>query len=389
MKLLSTTLAALGALVWLVLGVGWARGIGAVPVLRNTGRTERRERLPSVSVIVAARDEEDGVHESVVSMLVQDYGGELEVVAVDDRSGDRTGDVLRALERAHPDRLRVLRVDELPEGWLGKTHALCLGAGVSRGEWLLFTDADVRLSPPCLGYAVEYAARNGLHHLTLAPEIVSRGVLLRSFVAAFTLTFEMTQRPWRAPDPEAGEFVGVGAFNLVRRDVYEAIGTHRAIAMRPDDDMKLAKLVKKGGFRQGVGYGAGLVSVEWHRSLAGAVRGLSKSVFPGVDYRPEAVAGGVAMLFLTGVLPFAGVILSRGAARVLSAFSVLAIFAAYAYRERYARSGTPLVNAALHPVSVCVFAYAMLRSVLTILADGGIEWRGTRYPLEQLQRNAV
>jgi len=103
----------------------------------------------------------------------------------------------------------------------------------------------------------------------------------------------------------------------------------------------------------------------------------------------RAVAGGVAMLFLTGVLPFAGVILSRGAARVLSAFSVLAIFAAYAYRERYARSGTPLVNAALHPVSACVFAYAMLRSVLTILADGGIEWRGTRYPLEQLQRNAV
>jgi hypothetical protein len=174
-----------------------------------------------------------------------------------------------------------------------------LGAASSGGEWLLFTDADVRFSPLCLACAVDYATRKGLHHLTLSPEILAGGVLLKGFVAAFTLIFTMTQRPWRAPDPYAKESVGVGAFNLISREAYEEIGAHRARAMRPDDDMKLAKLVKKKGFRQGVAYGTGLVSVEWHRSLKEAVHGLEKSAFAGVDYRPEVAALGVALLFLT------------------------------------------------------------------------------------------
>ena len=114
-----------------------------------------------------------------------------------------------------------------------------------------------------------------------------------SFVAAFTLVFEVTQRPWRVNDPRAQEHVGFGAFNLIRKDADQKSGTHRAIRMRPNNDMKLAKLVKRHGFRQGVAYGAGLVSVEWHQTLPGAVRGLSKSMFAGLDYRIGATLAGV------------------------------------------------------------------------------------------------
>jgi glycosyltransferase involved in cell wall biosynthesis len=221
LKRVYTILVAFGSIVWFALGVEWFRGMRGIPLLREAGSTGNIGRYPSLSVIVPARNEERSIRESVETMLAQSYPGKLEVIVIDDRSTDGTKRILQTLQSAQPDRLRVFRVHDLPEGWLGKNHALFFGTESALGEWLLFTDADVRFSPVCFEYAMNYASSNGLHHLTLPPEIISRGALLRAFVAAFTMIFMMTQRPWRAPDPLARESVGVGAFNLVRRDVYE------------------------------------------------------------------------------------------------------------------------------------------------------------------------
>ena len=209
-----------------------------------------------------------------------------------------------------------------------------------------------------------------------------------SFVAAFTLVFEITQRPWRVSDPRAQEHVGVGAFNLIGRDAYEKSGTHRTIRMRPDDDMKLAKLVKRQGFGQGVAYGVGLISVEWHRTLPDAVRGLSKSMFSGLDYGIGATSAGVLMLLLTNVLPVF-FLLSRDASGTLCRLNLLSTFLIYAYRARHFGNETPWWYAVLQPFGIGVFIYAMLRSASTTLVSGGIEWRGTKYPLEELKANAV
>jgi len=381
-------LASLGSLVWLALGLQWWRGIRNIPVLEDLREVDRVERNPALSVILAARDEERSLHESVVSMLAQNYPGTLEVIAVNDRSTDRTGEILDELMTRYPDRLRISNVEALPEGWLGKTHALYVGAARATGEWLLFTDADVTFSADCADRAVRYAIDNGLDHLTMPPEILSRSVLLRSFVAAFTLVFEMTQRPWRAGDPRAKEHVGVGAFNLIRKDVYETRGTHRAIRMRPDDDMKLAKLLKRHGFKQGVAYGTGLLSVEWHQTLPEAVRGLSKSMFSGLDYRIGRTMAGVLMLLLTNVLP-ACYLFSRNTTGTLSRSSIFSTFLLYAYRARRFGDEAPWWYALLHPIGICVFIYAMLRSASTTLAGGGIEWRETRYPLKELKNNVL
>jgi glycosyltransferase involved in cell wall biosynthesis len=329
------------------------------------------------------------VEESIRSMLAQDYPGPLEVVAVDDRSTDRTGKILESLKTEHPSLLSVQRVAELPDGWLGKNHALALGAAETRGDWLLFTDAGVRFALKCFRKALEYANGNGLDHLTLAPEILSRGTLLGGFIAAFELIFVMTQRPWRVKDPAAKEHVGVGAFNLVWREAYVAAGTHHAIRMRPDDDMKLAKLLNRKGFKQDVATGAGLVRVEWHQSVRGALRGLIKSIFPGVDYRLEQIAFATFLLPLTRVFPFAGIVLTHGAARSFCGLNVALILLIYAYQERDKGPGAALLHGALHPLSMSLFGYAMLRSTCTILINGGIEWRGTWYPLERLKENVV
>ena len=379
-------LAALGSLMWLALGLQWFRGIRDVPVLEDLRKPGVPGRNPSLSVVVAARNEQRDVGESVESVLAQEYSGGLEVVAVDDRSTDRTGVILEELATKYPGTLRVLSVGSLPAGWLGKTHALNVGAREAAGDWLLFTDADVRFSPVCLEQAVRYAIEEEWDHLTLVPDILCRGVLLRGFVAVFALVFEITQRPWRASDPRAREHVGVGAFNLIRADTYESVGTHQAIRMRPDDDMKLAKLVKGHGFRQGVAYGTGLVAVEWHQTLRGAVRGLSKSMFPAVDYRIDATVVGVVLLLLTNVVPVFG-LFSRGAVKVLCGCGFLSTYFLYAYRSEHSRVDTPWWYATLHPFGVCVFVCAMLRSACTTIASGGIEWRGTRYPLGSLKGN--
>jgi glycosyltransferase involved in cell wall biosynthesis len=188
----SLLVAVFDLLFWLALAVNWFRGVRKVPTLRNVETAPVSGAYPSLSVIVPARDEERGVGESIRSMLAQGFPGPLEVVAVDDRSTDRTGEILESLKTEHSSLLSVHRVAELPDGWLGKNHALALGAAKTRGDWLLFTDADVRFAPKCFRKALEYAAGNGLDHLTLAPEILSRGTLLGSFIAAFELIFVMT-----------------------------------------------------------------------------------------------------------------------------------------------------------------------------------------------------
>jgi cellulose synthase/poly-beta-1,6-N-acetylglucosamine synthase-like glycosyltransferase len=381
-------LAAFGSLVWLVMGLQWFRGTRNVPLLRDFRMSDRVNRNPALSVILAARNEERSVKESVVSMLDQDYSGILEVIAVNDRSTDRTGEVLDELVRRHPGRLRVLNVESLPEGWLGKTHGLYIGAAEATGEWLLFTDADVIFSHDCSDKAVRYAIDSGLDHLTLPPEILCKGILLRSFVTAFTLVFEMTQRPWRVSDHQAREHVGIGAFNLMKKVAYEKIGTHCAIRMRPDDDMKLAKLLKRHGFRQGVAYGTGLISVESHQTLPGAVRGLNKSMFSGLDYRIGAMVAGVLMLFLTNVLPVFG-LFSRSTTGILCRLNIFSTFLVYAYRAKHVGDETPWWYAVLHPFGIGIFIYAMVRSASTTLVNGGIEWRETRYSLKDLKDNAI
>ena len=376
--------AVLFSALWFAMAAGWFRGVRRLPVLAELRGTGEESRVyPPVSVVVAARDERETVGAALRSLLGQDYPGGLEIVAVDDRSTDGTGAVLADLASRAPERLKCLRIEELPAGWLGKNHALQRGADEAAGGWLLFTDADVRFSPDCVRLAVGHALNENLDHLTLAPEIVSRGVGLKSFVAAFVLVFEITQRPWLAPDPSKKEAVGVGAFNLVRREAYGGVGGHRAIRMRPDDDLKLGQALKGAGFQQGVAYGVGTIGVEWHRTLAGAVGGLEKSMFPGVDYRLSAALLASLVLFATNVLPFLGMLLSRrAAARLLFGADAALVFAMYALGGR--RSGTPWYYAALHPFGSSVLIYAMLRSTFKALARGGIEWRGTFYPLEEL-----
>ncbi len=181
-------------------------------------------------------------------LLALDYPA-LELVLVDDRSDDGTGAIVRG-PAAHDPRVQVVEVHSVPRGWVGKNHALMRGAERATGEWLLLTDADVHLDQGEVKVCVTHAVRDGLDHLTLAPTMRSFSYLLGGVVSMFAYSLMLFRMPQYAEWKRSPSFMGIGAFNLVRRDVYRAIGTHAALSNRPDDDLQLGRLVKRMGFRQ-------------------------------------------------------------------------------------------------------------------------------------------
>jgi hypothetical protein len=361
----------------LVLGMRRIVSLDAVPPATGP--------LPSLSIVVAARDEERNIAEALGSLLALDYP-DLEIVLVDDRSTDRTPAIVARLA-ATDARLRVVTVDTLPDGWLGKNHALHTGSDVARGELLLFTDADVVMAPSTLRRAVAYLLAHDVDHLVAGPEVRMPGALLTAFGLTGTLFFTLGTRPWRARAPRSRFHIGIGAFNLVRAVTYRAIGTHAAIALRPDDDLKLGRLVKKHGYRQDFVVAKNHVWVEWYASLGEVVRGLEKNSFAALEYSMARVAAGTAVQLVGLVWPVLALVATDGAVRWVYAAVVALTLAMHGVVTRVQRGS--LAHALLYPVIVLMLFAIVWRSALLTLWRGGIEWRGTRYPLDALRGNRV
>ena len=378
-----TWLAGATLFLWLVLGLDWYRGMRRITQLTYVKATS--DTYPTLSVIIPALNEARDIERSLRSVLAQDYPN-LEVIVLNDRSTDRTGEILEGMKGRYR-RLEVVHIDTLPSGWLGKNHALYVGAKRASGKWLLFTDADVRFEESALAVAVAYAQGRRLDHLAALPYLEAKSVPLKSFVSAFSLLFSIYSQPWRVDKPNSRWHIGIGAFNLLKKEVYEKVGTHQAIALRPDDDMKLGKLVKRAGYRQEAVFAPELMQVEWYTGLREAIRGLNKNAFAGLNYSLPLALLGVASLFVTNVFPFVAVFFAEGLARWLFALSVVIVFLVYAQNKRLSK--LPVWYAALHPFGVTMVLYATLEAVAKALWRGSISWRGTRYSLSELRKNKV
>jgi glycosyltransferase involved in cell wall biosynthesis len=314
-----------------------------------------------------------------------DYS-DLEFIVLNDRSTDQTGAILAQMA-AEDARLQVVNVTELPAGWLGKNYALYRGAERASGELLLFTDADVIMEPRTLALAVSYMQASHLQHLAVMPAVCMPNLLPRLFCSAFGIFFSGFMRPWKAKDPASSSFIGIGAFNLVTAEAYKAAGTHRAIAMRPDDDVKLGKILKRAGYRQEMILGMGLLSVEWYSSLRELIDGLMKNTFAGIDYSvPKSIGAGLTVL-LFNVWPFVALFVLRGWAWFLYALAVILMLLFISDGNRF--YGLPRRYAFAHPLSSLLFVYVLWKSTVLTLWTGGISWRGTHYPLTLLKANRV
>ncbi|MGD1021414.1 MAG: glycosyltransferase family 2 protein [Candidatus Sulfotelmatobacter sp.] len=356
---------------------------------------------PRVSIIVPARNEERDIEQSLNRLLELDYDN-YEVIAVNDRSTDRTGQVIERvaanvrLPNPHfsqktremgPPVLRVIHHQELPSGWLGKTHAMWTATNEASGEWLLFTDADVLFKADSVRRALAYAEAEKADHVVLFPRMIMKTPGEYMMIAFFQTMFVFGHRPWKVADPKSRDHMGVGAFNLIRRTVYESVGTYEALRMEVLDDMKLGKVVKNAGFAQRNVFGGDLISIRWANGAIGVVNNLTKNFFAVLSFqwlRTLISAFGLAFLNL---MPFLGVWLAHGWERLPYGIALGAMFLIYFGISR--RSGVPAYYFLLHPLSTALFIYTLMRSMFHTLWNDGIVWRGTRYPLEELRKGMV
>ncbi len=369
------------AIFWLTYGLRVVWSAVSLPRLRQSPPAGNVE-CPSISILFAARDEEEKLPEALKTLLALDYP-KFEIVAVDDRSTDST---LRILQEAaaKDSRLRVVRMEELPPGWLGKPYALQKAYETSSGEWLLFTDADVQLRADTLRRAISLIRERKLDHLTLMCRLEMEGFWESATLTFFALGLFLLADPYGMEDPDSKSYAGVGAFQLVRRGAYESSGTHRRLALEVVDDMRLARNMKKAGFRSGMALATEFVSVRWHVGVRNIVRGVTKNFFAAADYSLARVGMQSLGLFGASVLPFLALPFLRGSAQL---FAALAAIAAIALEAAVAViMETSLLYALTHPIGALLFDYMLLRSTFVTLRQGGIVWRGTFYSLEELRR---
>jgi glycosyltransferase involved in cell wall biosynthesis len=376
------------ALAWFSRIVDAAIGMPSVADVSKPEWDRNPVSNPRVSIIVPARNEEEDIELSLTRLLELDYDN-YEVIAVNDRSTDRTGEIMEGVadHAAVPVRLRVIHHRELPAGWLGKTHAMWTATHAATGDWLLFTDADVLFKPDSVRRALAYAEAERADHVVLFPQMIMKRPGEYMMIAFFQTMFVFGHRPWKVADPKTKDHMGVGAFNLIRRSVYESVGTYEALRMEVLDDMKLGKVVKNAGFAQRNVFGADLISIRWANGAMGVVNNLTKNFFAILSFqwwRTLISAFGLAFLNL---MPFLGVLLAHGWERLPYAVALSSMFLIYLGMSW--RSRVPAYYFALHPVSTVLFVYTLLRSMFHTLWNDGIVWRGTKYPLEELRKGMV
>jgi hypothetical protein len=373
---------------WVLVAVAaFASSAGAALGWRNLARTRLLrdvdpsgvERWPSVSVVMPARNEADRVGPAIASRLADDYPG-LELVLVDDRSDDGTAEVARDAAAGDP-RLRIVRVDELPAGWLGKVHALDAGVRVTRGEYLLFSDADVSVEPGAVARAVAACERDGIDCLAILPEYRSASVLVDATWTVFVRAILLAIDPARAENPRSRAALGSGAFTLVRRSTLERTPGIPHLRLESADDVALAGMLKAAGGRNVVMVGAGCVSVRMYDSAAGFVRGIEKNGSTSAARPVRSLAGflGFAAADLSPLLALA---VGPPWSRAIGALAcVVAWVPNVAVLKGTCRVWAP---ALLWPIGSLLFAFGTSRATVLALVRGGILWRGTFYPLAEL-----
>jgi cellulose synthase/poly-beta-1,6-N-acetylglucosamine synthase-like glycosyltransferase len=280
----------------------------------------------------------------------------------------------------------VLHVKELPDGWMGKPHAMALAAEAAGTDWLLFTDADVMFAPDALHRAIAFAEMSGADHCVVYPTLIVKRWTERMLIAFFQSMSALGGRPWKVPDPEARrDYIGVGAFNLIRRSVYEVLGGYAELRMEVLEDLRLGYRVKRSGYAQRVAFGRNLVRIRWARNARGILRNLTKNMYAMFRFRTAAAGGAVIAGGVVCLVPFVALGF-RGPARWAGA-TTLATLTALNLRYWPQTRIAPLYLA-LFPLASCAFLGALAGSTVTALWRGGVLWRGTLYSLDDLRREA-
>ena len=348
------------------------------------------EGLPTLSVMVAAKEEAATIAPCLRSLCDQDYP-QLEVIGINDRSQDETGSIMDDEVRRQP-RLTVAHVSALREGWFGKNNAMREGVERSTGQWLCFTDADcVQVSPRSLRVAVRYALEQGVDFLSVLPSHEVNSFWERVVQPACSGILMLWFSPLAVNNPKRKAAYANGAFMLVRRACYEAIGGHEAVRNEVNEDMCLARRVKAGGHRLAVVSNRGLYTVRmygtfremwsgWTRIFAGCFCSIRRLLLGALvlcefSFLPLATLAAVALFRAmdwgdSTAWQWAWIQWTALAAFVAQSM-VMAVF--------YSINCVPFFYGLLYPLGAVVGLGTMMSAMMCAGGRGAITWRGTTY----------
>lgn len=355
-------------------------------------------RLPRLSVLVAARNEEDCIEKCVRSLCQQDYP-DFEVVAIDDRSTDATGQILDRLQHEFAGQLRVIRVPSLPDGWFGKTHAMHLGMQFAKGEWLCFTDADCeQTSDQTLALAVNAAMEQGADMLTLTPQFTMNSLWEKLTVPVCSWLMMVWFQPGRVNNPNVATAYANGAFLLMNRTCYQRVGGWATVRTRISEDVAIARIAKSQGSRLVVMQSQGLFQTRMYNSIRASWNGWSR-IFYGT-LSPAVITASIARLLILSMLPtwfmactlMAPLLAPSGAQFIwTSGFVGLTMIVAFQQVQAavaFRATGGRLLWSLTIPIGHVIMVAMLIRALLNHLGLSRLQWRGSVFVRGQILPSA-
>ena len=340
------------------------------------------DKWPSLSVIVPACNEEADIEQAASSLVSQDYP-HLQVILVNDRSTDNTG---RIIDRLANDSACVtaIHINSLPEGWLGKVHALEQGMKQATGDWILITDADINFSNNILKNTIAYVLKNKIDHLALMPGIVKKNFWLQVAIQSFGLLFLLSTRATSVNKEGSKNIIGVGAFNLVKRDTFRKTPGFSWLKMETVDDMGVGLMMNNAGGQSHFAIADKALRLSWYESVSAMFRGLEKNLFgAGPGYNPFKLVSQVVIIWCLLAAPFVTFAIDDLALNILlgSVVVLYILFSVFFVREKQLET----LRLLLFPLGLFLTTLMMLWAGFKCMKNGGIKWRGTHYTIKQLK----
>jgi chlorobactene glucosyltransferase len=375
----------IGPLFWILFAIGIASSRRRMMLITKTSGP-LPDDPPFVTIIIPAKDEQARISQCLTSALAQDYPN-FQVLAVNDRSVDGTGRIMDEIAAANP-RMKVLHIQELPDGWTGKNNALHRAVAQVNGQWLLFIDSDVVLQPPALTRTLRAAAGRHYDMLSLILKSETRGFWESVLVPLASAAFGSAYMMGLSNSESNNYFFGNGQFMLIRRDIYDRIGGHERVKAQYNEDMALARIMKLSGLRPRIFWGTDLGSVRMYDSLATIMRGWSRIFFGSSSGSPWRILGVIAVILLSCFSAYGAVALGiyrifhpvnfAGGAGWLTAAALHVALITALIAIIYRWMGNRPIYSLTFLVSVW-FLMAVLVRALWMCLTRRVDWRGTTY----------
>lgn len=376
-------------LLWCVLGVRIVRSLRSTLVLR-ANQPSSLKAFPRVSIIVAARNEEEALPAALESLLALDYP-DFEIVLVDDDSQDHTGAIADewTSKPAARGRLKVLHNKTLPPQWHGKVHALHLASSAASGEWILATDADMVLHPAVLRVAVSVALERDVQFLSIIPELEFGSFWEKVVLPAFSFLITSLFPVHLINDPTSPRALAAGAFILMKRGDLDALGGYARLRNVLIEDLRMAELFKRHGRRIYLAASRGLLHTRMYSSGAEMFEGLSRTAFEGSGYSVPKTLGAMFLANLLAVFPWVALItralvdwkLDR--AELHDPFLLVAVvaclLASLVYLPFILHSQIPPLYVFTLPLATLFYSCVSVYSILTSRIGRGVSWKDRRY----------